>query len=356
MQPVNLFEYEALAKTRLTKAIYDHIAGGATDEITLRRTRAVYDSIMLRPRMLADVDKVQLETTALGAHISYPVMIAPAGDHGRAHPDGELATARATGAAGTLMCVSAGAAYTLEQVAKAATGPLWFQQYFYKDPGITLEFAKRAEAAGYRALCITLDSQVPAKRERNLRNGYKAVPGPNYRTDEEKDVDRKATWAQMDWLGGKTRLPLIAKGIMTQEDARLCVEHGAKAVAVSNHGARQLDTTFAAIEALPEVAAAIGTRAEVYVDGGIRRGTDIVKAIALGARAVFVGRPVFWGLAVNGEAGARAVLEMLRDELATAMAMCGRPTIGSIDRSAVGMVSPLLSLFPTSPETGLPNR
>jgi isopentenyl diphosphate isomerase/L-lactate dehydrogenase-like FMN-dependent dehydrogenase len=359
--PVNIYEYEALAKERLPPAEYDFIAGGATDEITLRRTRAAYDAIMLRPRMLVDISQPNLSTTVLGQSIAFPILVDPAGGHGRAHAEGELATVRAAGAMGTLLLLSSGSTYRLEEVAQAATGPIWFQQYLYRDRDITQRMAHRAQEAGYSGLCLTLDSTVRAKRERNIRNQYTSPSSPNYEGLEVSEnswqmssdaprgvnnlIDRAATWPYVEWLAAHTPLPLVVKGIMTAEDARLCAEHGVKALIVSNHGARQLDTTFASIEVLPEVVDAVQGQCEVYLDGGIRRGTDVLKALALGARAVLIGRPLFWGLAVDGEMGVRAVLKMLRDELEMAMGMCGRPTIESIDRSLLGIVSPLLSVL-----------
>jgi 4-hydroxymandelate oxidase len=359
--PVNIYEYEALAKEHLPQPEYDFIAGGATDEITLRRTREVFDAIMLRPRMLVDISQRDLSTTVLGQQIAFPIMVDPAGHHGRAHPDAELATARAAGALGTVMILSSGSSRTLEEVAQAATGPIWFQQYLYKDRGLTKMMAQRAQDAGYRALCLTLDSTVRAKRERNIRHNYSNPPSPNYSGLEVQEmswsftsdaprgandlIDRSATWPYLDWLAANTSLPLVVKGIMTGEDGRLCADHGVRGVIVSNHGARQLDTTFASIEVLPEVVEAVDGRVEVYLDGGIRRGTDVLKALALGARAVLIGRPLFWGLAVDGEAGLRAIVQMLRDELEMAMGMCGRPTVQSIDISLLGTVSPLLSVL-----------
>lgn len=357
--PINIYEYEALAKGRLQPAEYDFIAGGATDEITLRRTRAAFDAIMLRPRMLVDISQIDMSTTVLGQRIPFPVLVDPAGGHGRAHPEAELATVRAAGAVGTVMVLSSGSTCTLEDVAKASTGPIWFQQYVYRDRELSQRMAHRAQEAGYSALCLTLDSTVRAKRERNIRNDYASPTSPNYTglalpeyawslsSDAPRGVNglisRAATWSEVEWLAAHTPLPVLVKGIMTAEDARLCAEHGVKALIVSNHGARQLDTTFASIEVLPEIVEAVDGKAEVYLDGGIRRGTDVLKAIALGARAVLIGRPLFWGLAVNGEAGVRAVLEMLRDELEMAMGMCGRPTVQSVDRSLLGTVSPLLT-------------
>jgi len=365
--PVNIYEYEALAKERLPPAEHDFIAGGATDEITLRRTRAAFDAIMLRPRMLVDISQPNLSTTVLGQPIAFPILVDPAGGHGRAHADGELATVRAAGALGTLLLLSSGSTYRLEEVAQAATGPIWFQQYLYRDREITQRMAHRAQEAGYSGLCLTLDSTVRAKRERNIRNQYSSPSSPNYEGLEVSEnawqmssdaprgvnnlIDRAATWPYVEWLAAHTPLPLVVKGIMTAEDARLCAEHGVKALIVSNHGARQLDTTFASIEVLPEVVDAVQGQCEVYLDGGIRRGTDVLKALALGARAVLIGRPLFWGLAVDGEMGVQAVLKMLRDELEMAMGMCGRPTIASIDRSLLGVVSPLLSVL--QPPDGL---
>ena len=363
--PVNIFEYEEIARERLNQGDYDFIAGGATDEITLRRTRAVFDSIMMRPRMMVDVSERDLSTTVLGQNISFPVMLDPAGNHGAAHPDGELATAKAAGAMGTVMVLSSHASRTLEDVAQVATGPMWFQQYFFKDRELTLEMAHRAEEAGYSALCLTLDAKIKPKRERNIRNNYVGPASPNYAHLElaehawkfgadapagPSDIrDVATTWPDLDWLASNTRLPLVVKGIMAGEDGRQSAEHGAKAVIVSNHGARYLDTTFATIEVLPEVVEAVDGKAEVYLDGGIRRGSDIFKALALGARALLIGRPLFWGLAVEGEAGVVSVLEILRDELDATMGMCGRTTIDSIDIDALGTVSPLLAAFPQPP-------
>ena len=364
--PVNIFEYEALASERIPKPQYDFIAGGATDEITLRRTRAVYDSIMLSPRVLVDVAEVDLSTTVLGEPISFPVMLDPAGNHGVVHPDAELASARAAGGLGTAMILSSGSTVTLEQVAGVATGPIWFQQYLFRDRGLTLEMAERAREAGYSAICLTLDAKIPPKRERNIRNGYVSPPSPNYASLELSphrwefnpdapaslmDIrDPAATWADLEWMASNTRVPVLVKGIMTGEDGRMAAENGAKAAIVSNHGARYLDTTLATIEVLPEVVEAVDGRIEVYLDGGIRRGADVFKALALGARAVLIGRPLFWGLAVDGEAGLRSVLEILRDELHMTMGMCGRTTIDSIDRGTLRTVSPLLGLFPQPPD------
>ena len=366
--PINIYEFEAAARERMPKSEYDFVAGGATDEITLQRTRAVFDAIMLRPRMLVDISEMSLATTVQGQHISFPVMGDPSGGHGRAHPDAEVATAKAVGAMGTAMVLSSGSSKTLEEVADAATGPIWFQQYFYSDRGLSVEMAERAKAAGYSVLCVTVDSTVQAKRERNIRNNYTNPPSPNYAHLELDDwqnweistdaprgvsalINRAATWSEVEWLSSTTSMPVVLKGIMTGEDGRMAAESGAKGLIVSNHGARQLDTTFSSVEVLPEVVQAVEGKAEVYLDGGVRRGTDILKALALGARAVLVGRPLFWGLSVDGEAGLTKVLQMLKDELYISMGMCGRPTIESIDASLIGAFSPLISVL--SPPEGL---
>ncbi len=363
--PINLFEFEEVAKSRLPKAEYDFIAGGATDEITLRRTRAVYDSIALRPRMLVDVSTVDTSTTVLGQDIEFPVMLAPSGGHGRSHPDGELATVKAAGSMGTAMILSINASYTMEEVAKAATCPVWFQQYMFSDRGLTKSMAQRAKDDGYSALCITVDTKdVRPKRERNIRNKYITTYSPNLQGSARGEsswtvtpgssvydygqADPWANWSYLGWLISNTTLPVVVKGIMTGEDARLCAEHGAKAVIVSNHGARHLDTTFATIEVLPEIVDAVGDSIEVYLDGGIRRGTDILKAVALGARAVLIGRPIFWGLAAAGEEGLRTVLQILLDELRLAMIQCGCPRLEDADVTLVGLKSPLELLLSSS--------
>jgi isopentenyl diphosphate isomerase/L-lactate dehydrogenase-like FMN-dependent dehydrogenase len=354
MRPINLFEYEPLAQARLDSSAYDYFAGGAEDELTLRENRAAFARIKLRPRVLVDVSRIDLATTVLGTPIGMPIMIPPMAYHRMATPEGELATARAAGAAGTLMAVSTLATTTLEEVAAAATGPLWFQLYVYKDRSVSESLVRRAEAAGYRALVLTVDVPVLGRREADERNGF-GLPAPlrmaNFTGREEArptepgvsaltlhtlaEFDPSLTWEALDWFRSITRLPVVVKGILTHEDAALAVAHGASAIVVSNHGGRQLDTATASIEALPEVVEAAARRCEVYLDGGVRRGTDVLKALALGARAVFVGRPILWGLAVDGEDGARHVLELLRHELELDMALAGRPTLASIDRSLV---------------------
>jgi 4-hydroxymandelate oxidase len=284
-----------------------------------------------------------------------PILVAPMAYQGLAAPEGEPATARAVGASGTIMVVSTLATTSLEEVAAAAAGgPLWFQLYVYKDRSVSESLVRRAEAAGYRALVLTVDTPLLGRREADERNGF-GLPDhlrmANFSGRSEArptepgvsalalhtlaEFDPSLTWEALDWMRSITRLPIVVKGILTQEDAALALAHGAAAIIVSNHGGRQLDTAVATIEALPEVVEAVAGRCEVYLDGGVRRGTDVLKALALGARAVFVGRPILWALAVGGEDGVRHALELLRRELTLDMGISGRPTLASIDRSLV---------------------
>jgi isopentenyl diphosphate isomerase/L-lactate dehydrogenase-like FMN-dependent dehydrogenase len=352
---VNLFDYESAAASLIGAAELATIATGATDEITLRRTREAYDSIALVPRVLQDLRRLDLSTRVLGTPIGFPVMAAPAGNHVKAHRDGELATARALAAVDSVMVVSAHASFSIEQIADVTDARLWFQSYLFADRGLTRDWARRAEAAGCLAHCLTLDAQWPSKRERVLRvratAGSDAL-GANYdgvqRDSAEQRAhgvviggssraltDRGATWADVERFKVDSSIPVVVKGILTAADATLAVDHGVDGLVVSNHGGRNVDTTIPTIEALPAVVDAVSGRAEVYLDGGIRRGTDVVKALALGARAVLVGRPLFWGLAVDGDRGLIRLLKILREEVESAMAICGRPTLGDLDRSVL---------------------
>lgn len=345
--PINLFDFEAIAKERLPKSEYDYIAGGATDEISVERNRRAYESWAFRPRILRDVSALDLSTTVLRTKVKLPVLIAPCGGHKKAHPDGEFATYRAAAARGTIMVVSANSNSSFEELAKAAPGHLWLQLYPFRDRSLTRSWLDRAKGAGYEAICVTLDSQWPPKRERNIRNNYRRSRGVNYLTPagaaasaprpagSEGGSDPAATWKDLEWIKSQTDLAVVAKGIMTGEDVELCAEMGLEGVIVSNHGGRHLDNTLATVEVLAEAVAAARGKLEILLDGGIRRGADVVKALALGARAVFIGRPLFWGLAVDGEQGVVRVLDILREEMEITMAKCGRPTIASIDSSVM---------------------
>src|SRR5438552_199209 len=332
-----------MARAKVPRAIFDYIAGGAEDEVTLRRNREAFGRWALRPRVLRDVSKRDTKTVLLGERVSMPVCVAPTSFHALVHPEGEVATARGTAAAETILIASTVSTKPLEEIAAAADAPRWFQLYVYKDRAVTEELVNRAVKAGYKALCLTADTPVLGRRERDERNAFTLPPGfgianlkpagldgmpeveqgsafAQYVTDL---LDSSLTWDDVDWLKSISPLPLVVKGIMTAEDAVLAVDHGIAGIVVSNHGGRQLDSTLGSLDALPEVVAAVRGRIEVYLDGGIRRGTDVLKALALGAKAVFVGRPVLWGLALGGADGVRAVLDELRTELDTANGACG---------------------------------
>lgn len=351
MAYVNVNELEPPAHEKLDPAIFDFIAGGAEDEVTLRRNTEAFQSIGLRPRVLVDVTTVDTSTTVLGQSLRLPVMLAPIALHRLAHPEGELATARAAADAGTVMVLSTMSSFSIEEVAAAASGPKWFQLYCYRDKGVTERLVKRAESAGFQALCLTVDVPRLGRRERDLRHELEfpadVIP-VNF--NREMDVnsipssaqgsaiaeyaarlmDPSLTWASITWLKSVTSMPIVVKGILTAEDAELAVGASVSAIIVSNHGGRQLDGAPAGIEALPEVIQAVAGRVEVIVDGGVRRGTDTLKALALGAKSVLIGRPYIWGLAVDGEQGVSNVLEMLKSELELAMALCGVTAIDQI--------------------------
>ncbi len=343
MGPINLLDYEALARERLQPAIWDYYQGGSDDEVTIQANRAAFVRLLLRPRMLVDVSRIEMRTTVLGTPVSMPILVAPTASHKLAHPEGECATARGAGDAGTVMIVSTSATCSVAEVAGAATGPLWFQLYTHHSLETSGLLVQRVEAAGYRAIVLTADSPYLGRRERDLRNQFRLsqhLSMPNFGDESATASSRSRhmadnTWETLDWLRSVTSLPILLKGILTAEDALLAVERGIDGIVVSNHGGRQLDGAIASIEALPEVVEAVAGRFEVYVDGGIRRGTDVLKALALGARAVLLGRPILWGLAVNGQEGVRHALELLRVELELAMALSGRPTLESIDRSLI---------------------
>ena len=340
MEPVNVFDYESLARARVEPGPWDYYNGGSDDEITLHANRTAFERIRLRPRVLVDVSTCDTRTTVLGTPVNMPVLVAPMAVHHFAHREGECETARGAGIAGTIMIASTSAGRSLEEIAQAATGPLWFQLYVYRGVKTTEELVHRAEAAGYQAIVLTVDLPHLGNREKDVRNDFHIHAHdhgnfPGERADEESV---NLTWESLAWLRSLTSLPLLLKGILTAEDAALAVEHGVEGIVVSNHGGRQLDGAIASIDALPEVVDAVAGRCEVYMDGGIRRGTDILKALALGARAVLVGRPILWGLAVNGSEGVVHVLEILRRELELDMALAGRPTLASIDRSLVKIV------------------
>ncbi len=354
---VNLLELEALAKPRLPTAVFDYFAGGAHDEITLGANRLAYEAIALRPRVLVDVSRRDLSTTLLGATLAFPVLVAPMALQRMAHSDGELATARAVASLKTLLTVSTLSSVTAEDIRPVCALPPWFQIYVHQDRALTEAMLARVSACGYGALVLTVDTPVLGRRERDVRNTFQPPPGIAFANmmagqgggattgTSDKDSalamyfaarhDASVTWKDLAWLRRVCPLPLVLKGVMRGDDAKRAADHGVDAVIVSNHGGRQLDTAIPTIRALPEVAEAAGGRMPVLVDGGVRRGTDVLKALALGARAVLVGRPVLWGLALDGEAGVARVLTTLRDELDIAMALCGCATVADIGRDLV---------------------
>lgn len=337
---INVFDYERRAKERLNPVHWDYYAGGSDDEVTLRANGSDFAHLRLRPRMLVDGSMCGTSTTVLGTPVSMPVLVAPTADHCLAHPEGECATVQGAGAAGTLMIASTMSSRSIEEIARSANGPLWFQLYLHPTREIALTLVKRAERAGCQAIVLTVDLPVLGNRERDRRNHWADRPerGNLVGLTTERHQGVSLTWQDVDWLRSMTSLPVLVKGILTAEDALLALEHGVSGIVVSNHGGRQLDSAVSGIEALPEVVEAVAGRCEVYVDGGIRRGTDIVKAVALGARAVLVGRPVLWGLAMNGALGVQHVLEILQAELVQAMQLSGCPTIPDINRSVVKFV------------------
>lgn len=347
MEPVNLHDFEALARERIEPGAFEYIAGGAGDEVSLHANVEAFRRLALLPRVLVDVAHVEPKTTVLGEPVAFPVLLAPTAFQTLAHRDGERATARAAAAAETIMVVSTLASTTLEEVAAAAEGPKWFQLYCYRDRRVVQRHVERAEAAGYKALCVTVDVPRVGQRDRNARSGF-VLPSHaqpvNFRglVDEDETaaesfgarvqslIDPSLTWESVDWLRSITDLPVVLKGILRADDAARAVAHGASAIVVSNHGARQLDTVPATISVLSEIVAAVDGQAEIMLDGGVRRGTDVLKALALGARAVLIGRPYVWGLGADGERGVRRVLTLLRAEVELAMALLGCPTVADV--------------------------
>jgi 4-hydroxymandelate oxidase len=348
---VTISDFEEVARQRLPTMVYNYIAGAAGDEISLRRNRAAFDELLLKPRVLRDVSRLDTHVDLFGMKLAFPIMLAPAAYHRMVHPEGELATACGAGAAGTAMVVSSLSNTTVEDIGAAATGPLWFQLYVQPDRAFTRDLVQRAEAAGCKAICVTVDTPVLGTRYREVRDhfrlsegldranfrGYKGAAASRFDASGvySEELDAALTWEGIDWILSFAKVPVLLKGILAPEDAALAVEHGVAGIIVSNHGARNLDTTPATIEALPGVVEVVDGRMPVLLDGGIRRGTDVIKALALGARAVLIGRPYLWGLAAAGAAGVASVVKLLRTELLAAMALCGRPSLAQIDRSVL---------------------
>ncbi|HVS53122.1 MAG TPA: alpha-hydroxy acid oxidase [Opitutaceae bacterium] len=350
--PVDVYDYERLARERLSPMAWDYIAGGAADELTLRWNREAYDRLRLRPRVLVDVSQLDTRVTLLGRTLPFPILLAPAAYQRLLHPDGELAAVRGADAAEATLVASCFASTTIEETAAAARRPLWFQLYVNPDRGFTRALVQRVEAAGCEALVLTVDSPTLGPRYRELRNRFTLPPGveranlrglatatggqrPTEKEIYSATLDPTLGWRDVEWLRSLTRLPVLLKGILNADDAARAVEIGAAGVIVSNHGGRNLDTLPATIEALPGVAAKVAGRVPVLVDGGIRRGTDVFKALALGAQAVLIGRPYLCGLAAGGAEGVARVVTILRREFEMAMALTGRTSLAAIDESVL---------------------
>lgn len=350
---LNLFDFERAAAARMSPQAHAYIAGAAADEITLRWNREAFDRIAVRPRVLVDVSKIDTRVKLLGEDLPHPILLAPAASHRIVHKEGELATARGAAAAGAVLVVSSAATMSFEDIAKATSGRLWFQLYVQKDRGFTKALVERVVAHGCRALCLTADTPVIGIRDREVRAGFALPPGlehPNLKgsfpaelraehrpTDPmgiySPALDPSLTWKDLVWLKSIAKVPLVVKGILDSEDAERAVTEGADGIIVSNHGARNLDTAVATADALPAIVEKIAGRIPILVDGGIRRGTDVLKLLALGANAVQIGRPYLYGLAVGGAEGVARVVQLLHRELMMAMALSGRTEIRAVDRS-----------------------
>jgi isopentenyl diphosphate isomerase/L-lactate dehydrogenase-like FMN-dependent dehydrogenase len=328
-------DYEPVARERLERGVYDYYAGGAGDEVTLRENVRAFERWVVRPRFLRGSGSPDPSTTVLGVPIAFPLLVAPWAYQWMAHEDGEEGTARAAGDAGTVMVVSSTAVDRLEGVAIAGSGPKWWQLYLAEDRGYSADMLARVVAAGYGAIVWTVDVPALGLRRRDARNGFVLPMGLT--GGARSDFEPNLTWEDLAWIREHAPgLPVLVKGILTAEDARLAAEHGADAVVVSNHGGRQLDRAPAGIDALPEVVEAVGGSIPVLVDGGVRRGLDVLTALALGAVAALVARPIAWGLAAVGEAGVRDVLRILHDEFVHAMSLTG---CRSVDEIGPGLVA-----------------
>ncbi|KAG9443666.1 hypothetical protein H6P81_015006 [Aristolochia fimbriata] len=350
-EPVNVNEFEELAREALPKMNYDYFRGGAEDQHTLRENVAAFQRITFRPRVLVDVSSIDMSTSILGYKIPAPIVIAPTGMHELAHPQGEVATARAAAASNTIMVLSFSSSRTIEEVASSSQAVRFYQLYVSKRRDIAAALVQRAERNGFKAIVLTADTQRLGRRELDIKNKMAVPPLRNLEGLISTDVDSAGgsgieafvaqfkdsslNWKDIEWLRSVTNLPILIKGVLTAEDARKAVEVGVEGVIVSNHGARQLDYSPATITVLEEVVQAVKGKVPVIFDGGIRRGTDVFKALALGAKAVMVGRPVIYGLATRGEAGVVRVMQMLKDELELTMALAGCPTLKDITRRHV---------------------
>jgi 4-hydroxymandelate oxidase len=350
-EAICLADFEPLAKAKMPAMGWEYVSGGAGDELTVRWNQEAYQRIRLRPRVLVDVSQLDTRVSLFGQEHAFPIILAPTAAQKLTHPEGELATARGAGAAGAAMVLSSFSNTSLEDVAAAAKSQLWFQLYAQTDHGFTHDLVQRAEAGGYRALCLTVDTPIAGARNRETRANVNLSPLPNLKNLKgvgtegvvrtgsldifSRVLDAALSWKDVEWLRSFAKIPLLVKGVLNPDDADRAVKAGVAGIMVSNHGGRNLDTVPATIDALPQVADRVAGRVPVLVDGGIRRGTDVLKALALGANAVLIGRPYLYGLGAAGAAGVTQVVNILQREFVMAMALTGRTTIASIDRSVI---------------------
>ena len=332
---LSLFDYETEAEKHISHGAWARISGGAADELTLRWNHEAYERIRLKPRALVDVSHLSTKVTLFGQELPFPILLAPTGGQKFVHPEGELAAVRGAASAQAIYVISSSASMRVEDIAHTATGPVWFQLYVQRDRAFTRDLVQRAEDSGCRALCVTVDSPIFGARNREER-AKGELPERELPNLKGKDyLDPTLTWKDIDWLRSFARRPVLLKGILNPDDAETAVKAGVAGIIVSNHGARNLDTVPATIDALPPVVERVAGRVPVLVDGGIRRGTDVLKALALGAVAVQIGRPYLWGLGIAGAEGVARVTAILRREFEMAMMLAGRPTLAGIDRSII---------------------
>ncbi len=336
---LTLADHQTAARRRLPREVADHIDAPTGDGAAAARAQAAFDRILLRPRALRAMDEFDLSTVVLGRRVALPVLLGPSGSHGIAHPDAERATARAAAEAGTIMVLSSGSSLPTSQIVAATDGPLWYQAYLYRDPRQTERALRTAVDGGFAAICLTIDALATPPRVQDRRNRYAPPPSPNLPIDDvvptgplpsaaiRRRLDWSASWDAVKALRDRSPLPIVVKGVLHPDDARRAVDAGAAAIIVSDHGGRILDGAMSPIEALPDVADVVAGQVEVLLDGGIRRGTDVVKAISCGATATLIGRPVFWGLATGGRSGVVRVLRVLQEEIESAMVACGAARI-----------------------------
>ncbi len=333
---INLFDLEPLAAERMTTMAYEYVASGAADELTVRWNRQALDAIKLNPRVLVDVSRLDTRVSLFGQELPHPILVAPTAYHKIMHPDGELATARGAGAASAIYVISSFTTTTLEEITRVATQPLWFQLYIRDNRDFTKALIQHAETQGCRALCITVDTPVLGARNRQQRVGFAMPDGITTPLMPGMiPLSTSLSWKDIEWIQSFAKVPVLLKGILNPDDAEIAVQSGVSGIIVSNHSGRNLDTVPATIEALPCIAQRVNKRVPILMDGGIRRGTDVLKAIALGADAVLVGKPICFGLACGGAEGVTKVLNILREELELAMILTGRTTLAEIDESVI---------------------